>query len=75
MIPVTSTDCNDALAIDYLVSKRIILLESLTPDDLFGLRKEEVESIDTGCFPLFRKAFIFGKFKFGWAKPESPMYL
>ena len=50
---------------DYLVVKRIILLESSTTDDVFELRKEAVDSLDAGRFPLFRKAYIFGKCEVG----------
>ena len=46
-----------------LVVKRISLLEYSTPDDVFELRKEAVELLDAGHFPLFRKAFIFGNIK------------
>ena len=55
--------------------KRIHLLESSTPDDVFELRKEAVKSLDAGRFPLFRKSFIFGKCKVGLANPEPPIYL
>ena len=48
---------------DSLVVKIIRLLESSTPDDIFELRKEAVKSLDAGHFPLFRKAYIFGKYK------------
>ena len=65
MISVTSTNRNDALAMDYSFVKIIRLLESSTPDDVFELRKEEVKSLDAGCFPLFIKACIFGKCKVG----------
>ena len=58
---------------DSSVVKRIHLLESSTPDDVFELRKEAVESLDSGRFPLFRKSFIFGKCKVGSANPELPM--
>ena len=53
LIPVTSSDCNDALAIDYLVVKRTSSLEFSIPDDVFELRKEAVQLLDAGCFPLF----------------------
>ena len=75
MIPVTSTDYDDALAMDSFIIKKNCLLEFSTSYDVFELKKEAVESLDAGCFPSFRKAFINGKCKVGWAKPESPMYL
>ena len=75
LITLTPTDYNDELEMDSLVVKRIHLLESSTPDDVFELRKESVESLDAGRFPLFRKSFIFGKCKVGLANPEPPIYL
>ena len=59
---------------DYSVVKKIRLLGSSMPDDVFELRKEAVESLDAGRFPLFIIAFIFGKCKVGLAKTESPIY-
>ena len=44
---------------DSSVVKIIRLIESLTQDDVFALRKEAVELLDAGRFPLFRKACIF----------------
>ena len=64
-MPVTLTDCNDALAMDSLIVKRIILLDSSTPNYVFELRKEAAESLDAGRFPFLRKALIVGKCKVG----------
>ena len=51
-IPVTSTDCDDALAMDPLVAKRICLLGSSTSDNVFELSKEAVKSLDAGRLML-----------------------
>ena len=65
MIPVISTDVDDALAMDFSVVKRICLLESSMPDDFFELRKESVESLDAGYFPLFKKRSYLVNVKVG----------
>ena len=65
LITLTPTDYDDELEMDSLVVKRIHLLESSTSDDVFELRKEAIELLDAGRFPLFRKSCIFGKCKVG----------